>query len=359
MKAIVIDDFRRRGGGQMYGLTLASTLEMLGYDTSFLTNVDGLERIRDKIAFRVKYEFVENESKIMDFLKIIRLKSELSRIDTKDFSLVVNNHPNVFIKKGDLNILHGFSFLDPWLDENGELTSRIPPLAFRLLRMYKVYEGSLFVPNSRYTRAISRNLFDLLGLQVRLGDVLYPPIVSGKNDALSKKEQAVVFGRISEHKGIDKVVEIAKKSSIKIVVAGFVNRGDEELVARLRREGGRNVEIRTDLSETERERLFVESSTILSLNRKEHFGMAIAEAMGHGCVPVVPKSGGQWIDIVEEGKYGLGYDSMEDVADILMKSFSYGEEQRRRIALSVARFSPTEFRKSLERILEGFASSHT
>ena len=358
MKAIVIDDLVRHGGGQMYGLTLANTLKGIGYDTYFLTNVEESEITGNKVAFKVDYEFVEGESKVIDLLKIIRLRRQLLRTDLKDFALTINNHPNVFLMRSDLNILHGFSFLDPWLDEKGELTTRFPPVALRLLGMYKIYDGLLFIPNSKYTKTISKSLFEFLGLDFRLGDVLYPPIVSKENDAFTKKEQVIVFGRISRHKGIDEVIEIAKKSSLKVIIAGFVNKGDEEFVRKMGRDAGRNVEIRTNLGEDERERLFIESSTILSLNRKEHFGMAVAEAMGYGCVPVVPKSGGQWMDVVEEGKYGLGYDSMDGVSDLLMKSLSYGQEERRRISSSVTRFSLPEFRKSLERILEGIAPSH-
>lgn len=349
---MVIDDLTRHGGGQMYGLILAEVLEEIGYNTYFLTNIERHDGSKSKVAFKVDYEYVEGESKILDLFKVLNLKRQLSRIDLRDFNLTVNNHPNVFIKKGDLNILHGFSFLDPWLDEKGELMTKFPAFAFKLSRFYKVYEGQLFIPNSNYTREISKKLFGALDIDVRVGETLHPPVRTRNFDDYKKKEQVIVFGRISRNKGIEGIIDIARDHDIKIVIAGFVNRGDKAFVERLKKRAGNNVEIRSNLSNDEKEKLFMESSTILSLNKKEHFGMALAEAMNYGCVPVVPKSGGQWTDVVDEGSYGIGYDSLNDIGEILEDSFDYAEEQRRKIAMSVARFSVSEFRKSLERILD-------
>lgn len=48
----------------------------------------------------------------------------------------------------------------------------------------------------------------------------------------------------------------------------------------------------------------------------EHFGTAIVEAMAAGCVPIVSKSGGPWIDILDkkQGKYGYGYETLEEAS---------------------------------------------
>jgi len=45
--------------------------------------------------------------------------------------------------------------------------------------------------------------------------------------------------------------------------------------------------------------------------------MAIVEAMAAGCVPVVPRDGGPWFDILEqkEGLYGFSYESISEAAE--------------------------------------------
>jgi len=352
LKALIIDDMRRRGGGQSYAKITASVLTEMGYDTYFLTNVDSVDGIAAGIVYKVEYEFRENSFRIIDFLKIVGLRRQLSEIDISGFNVSINNHPNVFIINGKINILHGFSFLDPWVDEKGELYSRLPPAIFRLINLYGIYNGSFFIPNSEYTRGISLRLFDELGLNVELGEVLNPPVPVKKVDVKEKKEQVLLLGRISRHKGIEGVAKIANENSISIVVAGYVNKGDENFVEKLRKEAGKNVKIMENVREEEKERLMAESSTVLSMNMKEHFGIAVAEAMNYGCIPVVPKSGGQWSDIVEFGKYGLGYDGQDELVAMLNKSFSYGKGERLRIAESVKRFSVQEFSRKIANLIE-------
>jgi glycosyltransferase involved in cell wall biosynthesis len=185
-----------------------------------------------------------------------------------------------------------------------------------------------------------------------MGDVIHPPVTVKEVDIGEKKEQVLLLGRISRHKGIEDIARIANENSIRVIVAGYVNRGDEGFVEKLRMDGGKNVEIMENVSEGEKGKLMAESSTILSMNRKEHFGLAIAEAMKYGCVPVVPKSGGQWSDIVEFGKYGLGYQGQDELVEMLKKSFSYTRTERFKVAESVKRFSVEEFSRKIANLIE-------
>jgi len=47
--------------------------------------------------------------------------------------------------------------------------------------------------------------------------------------------------------------------------------------------------------------------------------MAVVEAMAAGCVPVVPRSGGPWFDILDckQGLYGFSYSSVDEAAKII------------------------------------------
>jgi len=352
LKALIIEDMKRRGGGQDSARIYASMFMGMGYDTYFLTNVSSVDGVSAGVAYRVEYEFRENSPALVDFIKIIRLKRQLKKIDISGFDVSFNNHPNVFIINGKINRLHGFSFLDPWLDENGELSSHLPPAIFRVTRLYSTYNGSFFIPNSRYTREISIKLFDELGLDVEMGDVIHPPVTVNKVDIGEKKEQVLLLGRISRHKGIEDIARIANDNSIRIIVAGYVNKGDEGFVEKLRMYEGKNLEIRGNVSEEEKEKLMAESSTILNMNRKENFGIAVAEAMSYGCIPVVPKSGGHWTDIVEMGKYGLGYGGQDELVEMLNKSFLYTRTERLKVAESVKRFSVQEFSRKIANLIE-------
>jgi glycosyltransferase involved in cell wall biosynthesis len=54
----------------------------------------------------------------------------------------------------------------------------------------------------------------------------------------------------------------------------------------------------------------------------EHWGIAVAEAMARGLIPVVHKSGGAWTDLVEEGRYGLGYETATEAVEALSKAIT-------------------------------------
>jgi glycosyltransferase involved in cell wall biosynthesis len=54
----------------------------------------------------------------------------------------------------------------------------------------------------------------------------------------------------------------------------------------------------------------------LHIMPQDHFGISVVEAMASGCVPVVHKSGGPWIDILDEqqGTYGYSYSTPVEAA---------------------------------------------
>ncbi|MEM3908375.1 MAG: glycosyltransferase [Nitrososphaerota archaeon] len=356
MKALIIDDLRRKGGGQSYARNMAVALMDIGYKVYFLTNVNDINGIYGQTAFYVNYEFKESSSRIKDLLKILRLKRELGKINISDFDLTINNHPNVFIKRADMHILHGFSFLDPWIDKDGNVVNSAPQYFFRLSRFYKIYEDSLFIPNSFYTKRISEKLFPKLNLNVNIGNVLYPPVIVNNPVISEKKKQVLIIGRINRNKGIEDAINILGNKSFKVIIAGYVNKGDEKYVENVKRYLPSNIDIRKNISDEEKWTLMEESSTILSLNQKEHFGIATAEAMMYGCVPVVPKSGGQWEDIISMGEYGLGYSSFDEVVDLLNESFKYDYRERERISKYSARFSLEQFKRNLSGIVDAITS---
>ncbi len=357
MKALIIQDMKRLGGGRRSSFIFADVFREMGYDAYFLTNLDGGIGEKNRVAFKVDYEFRENEPMLSSFYKILKLKRQLKKVNVSEYDITLNHHPNVFIIKGDVNVLHGFSFLDPWIDENGNIIKKIPPVGLKMINIYGEYNGGFFTPNSRYTAALARKLLPEMGIEGKIGDVLHPPILYRQYEHCEKKRQMIVIGRLNWSKGMEDAVNIANSTGEKTIIAGFMNKGDEEYVESLKRRAGDSVEIRPNISEDEKKALMMESSTIISLNRKENFGISTVEAMNYGCVPIVPKSGGQWIDIVEEGKYGLGFSDYGEIPELAGKSFECGEKERRRIAESVERFSMQVFTAKLKKIVENVTAS--
>ena len=100
--------------------------------------------------------------------------------------------------------------------------------------------------------------------------------------------------------------------------------------------------------------LFKRAKVYLHTRRNENYGLSVAEAIGYGCIPVVPKSGGPWIDIVEQGKYGYGYDTVNEATDIIQEAFKTPSNNYREIYDSRHRFSFKRFKNELETLTSQF-----
>jgi glycosyltransferase involved in cell wall biosynthesis len=59
-------------------------------------------------------------------------------------------------------------------------------------------------------------------------------------------------------------------------------------------------------------KVYVHWKGLLDRSGPEHFGITIAEALASGVPVIVPKAGGAWSDIAEEGKYCIGINSVDE-----------------------------------------------
>ena len=95
-----------------------------------------------------------------------------------------------------------------------------------------------------------------------------------------------------------------------------------------------HVELLTNVPRLKLKELLAEAKIYLHAMPNEHFGTAIVEAMASGCIPIVHKSGGPWMDILDQKQadYGYAYSSPEEAAkyiDLLLKD----EQLRKEVSL--------------------------
>jgi len=76
-------------------------------------------------------------------------------------------------------------------------------------------------------------------------------------------------------------------------------------------------EVLTNVSFSEFLEALLTAKVFLRTLPHEPFGMSVVEAMAAGCVPIVPRDGGPWFDILEgkEGVYGFSYGSISEAAE--------------------------------------------
>jgi glycosyltransferase involved in cell wall biosynthesis len=80
-----------------------------------------------------------------------------------------------------------------------------------------------------------------------------------------------------------------------------------------------DVYILTNISEETKWIILSQAKILVHAKRFEPFGIAVAEGMVAGAIPVVYKgpSSGPWIDIIDKGKYGIGFGTTEELAEAI------------------------------------------
>jgi len=92
-----------------------------------------------------------------------------------------------------------------------------------------------------------------------------------------------------------------------------------------------------------------EARAFLHATINEHWGIAVAEAMARGLPVVVHKSGGTWTDLAEEGRYGLGYEAVEEAVEALAKLLT--QDAKFNTVEKAKELSYPKFRERLAKVL--------
>ncbi len=355
MRILMLEEFSRVGGGQELFWDVYNAIRE-GNDLFLITDRNYSLNYEFKGVFRTSFSYRENMSWILLLIRILKLRRSIGNIVKNiDYDLAFNNHPNIFIFKGDINYLHSFSFLDPIIDEHGDIMNHTLFKFIRLSGIYKTYNNAGFLTHGKYTLEISKKLFPMLDINYKSIDYINIPVRRFYDiDLNEKKDMVLTFGRINREKKLDIVIETARSlSDIKFVIAGAVNKGDEQYYEKLRKNAPENVSIIKNPDENEKIKLFKEAKVYLHTRKKEPYGITVAEAISFGCIPVVPKSGGPWIDIVDQGRYGIGYDNKPDEA--ILQALSSGPEFAKSIYTSRDRFAFSIFKEKVKNYFENVA----
>jgi len=206
--------------------------------------------------------------------------------------------------------------------------------------------------SKRYYYYLTNSSFTAWTLRRRLGvaplAVLHPPVRCIK-PLRSKEDIIITIGRISPDKRqIEQLIAARKlkKSGLKfhMFIIGSLNRSSRKLLSyyysllNLRRRLGIEdcVDILTDLPRKELEDIVSHAKVLLHTYRVytrdlgwlgEHFGIAIVESMSAGVIPIVPRlPSGVWWDVLERGRYGFGFSTLEEAAKRIISIMRDWEE---------------------------------
>jgi len=198
--------------------------------------------------------------------------------------------------------------------------SRLPSAYFHPYLFYERREvrngRRLILVNSKYTLRAMRKLAGASPT------VLYPPISKSfyvdTDDAEGRENVVVSLSRLAPQKRLALIPIIAKLTNRKV---RFNIVGIKESAQELRRiqESIENnkvsdrVRVTTDISREELCRILRRSKVFLHVTCGEHFGVAVAEAMASGCIPIVHDSGGPREFVPEHLRFNQPLEASEKI----------------------------------------------
>ena len=363
--AVVHHSLNSCGGGERLCLNAMEALRDAGHEvilaTTELTDWDKVER-----AFGRRFKPDEELSLLPVRLRAFGIYQRMAtgllvqRL-LGEADLVINTHGDMVAAPCHVTYVHYpvFALLEQTRDVRVKYRKNVfwrfyfAPYRLAQVRLWRFYmRRTLILTNSRFSRSVIK---EKVG---RDAIVVYPPVDLRAFKPGRKEPLVLTVGRFTWEKRLDLVPEIAKRvPEAHFVIAGSTAIGSGEIIRRIKRSGAPNVELRPDVPFSELRELYARAKVYLHVMVAEHFGISVVEGMASGCVPVVHKSGGPWLDIVDHGRYGFGFRTVEEAASVIKRLLAdeglWADYSRR--ALERARaFSEEAFKEKFISVLKSY-----
>ena len=282
------------------------------------------------------------------------------------YDLIINTYGDLFNSIADVVYVHF-----PW---RATLKySQIPPITNSerwkiYLRLYTSIawlfdknKRAIILTNSRFVEKVVKEFLH------RKSMVVYPPVdieaFMSPIETQGREDLVITLSGYSPKKRLESVLYVAKHvKSARFLVIGKADVYSQATLRKLKRLietlGVKDrVELLTNIPRSTLLNLLSRAKVYLHVMPQEHFGVAIVEAMASGCVPIVHRSGGPWLDILGEkqGEYGYAYDTPQEAAEFI-KMLLTNEAKRKPMASAAIerslKFDKVAFKRKIVRIAE-------
>jgi glycosyltransferase involved in cell wall biosynthesis len=220
--------------------------------------------------------------------------------------------------------------------------------------------ADVVMTNSRYIAGLIKILWQ--GEPI----ILNPPVkirdfeLHAARDFEERDDAITIIGRISPEKRIEDVIDAIALTDTKPVlrvIGGLISSAIpyREFLKRRAKEKGVRVEYFFNVPREELIKIATLSKALIHATRGEHFGIAVVEGMAAGCPVVVHMSGGPYEDIIDYGRWGLFFDSLEELADVIDRLITTSELWRHYHKKSLKRaleFGEEEFAKKFLEVVK-------
>jgi glycosyltransferase involved in cell wall biosynthesis len=377
-------DLNSGGGSERLALTTLETLKESGYVVDIVTfsypqwhkikNTYGLNQINENVR---EIEVVDDIGSLLD--SCFTDKSS----EDKKYQLIINTHgdllpyykPSEYLSGSTKVITYCHYPVLPSLIAQRKynffrLTSKrkfghlsesdrsMDSVALRALDVYnQMIKGTTLLTNSYFSQRAIKSLYADVEPAV-----LSPPVdVQTFRSVLQRfprQDRIVVLSRYSPDKKIELALEIARtlknlQFSFEMIVVGTLSKDEFEYYYRIgelirKYELGRLVKLKVNVELSELLNILGTSKILLHPTFKEPFGIAVAEGMSSGLVPVVPTIGGNSEFVPRH----LQFRNTNQAAEIIVDVMGSEQELRIKLSRSMDEFSKFKFKSKLTGILE-------
>jgi glycosyltransferase involved in cell wall biosynthesis len=145
----------------------------------------------------------------------------------------------------------------------------------------------------------------------------------------------VFLGRISPEKGVDRAIDIARRSGLHLKIAAKVDRADrdyfEEEIKPLLRQAGSDVEFVGEVGNADKDRFLGDARALLfPIDWPEPFGLVMIEAMACG-TPVIAFRRGSVPEVMDDGVTGFIVDSVDEAIRAVQRVDGLSRAECRRV----------------------------
>lgn len=218
-------------------------------------------------------------------------------------------------------------------------------------------KNTVYVINSKYTKKFLHN-------KINNKLIIHPPVnISNENHLNYVKENIIlVISRINNNKMLYIIPHIAKniKLNYKFLILGSEDKHSDIIIEHIKKQSINfgvydNINFFINPSRSQISRACIRAKIYLSTQPTEAFGISIVEAMARGCVPVVPKDGGPWLDILDrtQNYYGCAYSNIEEASDFLSLILDNDDLRNKLATRAVNRakcFNQSIFKKRIKKL---------
>ena len=365
---VVHPSLNRCGGAERVCLAVVEALMECGYRV-ILATVDRTDwfMLEDRFGsvIRPSGEFYLYEhTSTQDILLASCFISELMYLKGCD-ALIFNTYGDLLDSIADVCYVNA---LPPYIayryDGYGDMGStcwRVASIVHEALsKIARSFGRSIVIANSRFMQSIL-----WMGLGVK-STIVYPPVdvEMFRSAGGDRREDIVVTAtRLRFGKRLEIIPWIAREvGEARFKILGVADKLSEPVIERLRDIiDGLGVGDRVELLVNQPYRRLVEefssAKIYLQTQPTESFGISIVEAMAAGCIPLVPRCGGPWIDILgmRDGLYGLSYVDVSEAKEkirCILRDEGVRTGMLNNIRRRVDMFSKIVFKRKIAKIVD-------